>query len=424
MSEREHPVHCSQCGSIVDARENFCGMCGARVSPDAAEAAPTQQIPTQAPAPAAATAPSRNRVVLMVVAFGLALVLVLSLGSVAALNLLQGETESSKPAANQEEAAVGATDTTQPEKSEEATARKTTDDKGNGSEEQVAQPKEGDTKKEKPQPEKVSGPAPGYNLIQTSDGSLSAEVPPSWGVETGEDSEKEGGPGTWSYYVGEYLYSSITTAPSLEVWYSGEQGSSGAYFVAARVLAQYSDYEIIHSLFNASKAETCAEEGPYKDYDRPPLSGKLQTWYGCGDDGATVYDLVAYPEGRECVVALNARISDEADREAIEHLVNTLEVNCGRVTSEPLSSPSASASPQAADSPEAESSPSASTESPSSASTSASSQRQPAGPAYNFIEVPRGTPPCPLGLDEVRATYGPNVTCGEGGGYVPDTGGG
>ena len=36
------------------------------------------------------------------------------------------------------------------------------------------------------------------------------------------------------------------------------------------------------------------------------------------------------------MVALNARISDEAEREDIEHLVNTIGVDCGRVTSEAL----------------------------------------------------------------------------------------
>jgi hypothetical protein len=33
-------------------------------------------------------------------------------------------------------------------------------------------------------------------------------------------------------------------------------------------------------------------------------------------EDATIYTLAAYPEGRECVVALSARVSDEADREA------------------------------------------------------------------------------------------------------------
>lgn len=59
--------------------------------------------------------------------------------------------------------------------------------------------------------------------------------------------------------------------------------------MAAREPAQYSDYELTNSLFNAGKTATCAEEGPYEDYDCEPLAGKLQTWYGCGEDGATVY---------------------------------------------------------------------------------------------------------------------------------------
>ena len=127
----------------------------------------------------------------------------------------------------------------------------------------------------------------------STDGGLSAEVPPSWGIETGEDSEKAGtGPGSWSYFAGEYLLSSVTTAPSLEAWYSGN-GASGAYFVASEVLAGYSDYELTNTLFNANKAETCTEVGPYDDYERGPYSGKLQTWYGCGQDGATIYALAA-----------------------------------------------------------------------------------------------------------------------------------
>jgi hypothetical protein len=110
-------------------------------------------------------------------------------------------------------------------------------------------------------------------------------------------------------------------------------------------------------------------------------------------------------------ILVDARVSEEADREAVEHLIDTFEVDCDRVSSGPLTSTApASASPAAS----AGSSPSA--------SASAGAQGQPAGPAYDFIVVPRDTPPCPLGLDRVRAIYGPNVTCGEGGGYVPATG--
>ena len=144
--------------------------------------------------------------------------------------------------------------------------------------------------------------------------------------------------------------------------------------MASRTLAQYSDYELTHSFFNANKDENCAEAGPYDDYERGPLSGKLQTWYGCGSDGATTYALAAYPEGRECVVALSARIHEDADREAIEHLVDTVEVDCGRVTSGPLPASSASASPSASLEP-----PSASREASASASAYASAEAQAGG---------------------------------------------
>jgi hypothetical protein len=34
MSERNRPVYCTICGSIVQPRDNFCGVCGARVTSD------------------------------------------------------------------------------------------------------------------------------------------------------------------------------------------------------------------------------------------------------------------------------------------------------------------------------------------------------------------------------------------------------
>ncbi len=351
MTERDRPVYCTQCGSIVYPEDNFCGACGTRVSPNAPDAAPAQHIPRQVPPPPSAAPPGRTVTPLTAFGIGIILLMVLGVGSVAALNLLRGGDETPE--------AAGVAGTAQPEKTEEATAPKAAaTDQGNDAGKQT-ELKQDAAKKEEPPPEEASGPSPGYNLVETPDGSLSTEVPQSWGVETAEDSEKEAGPNTWSYHAGEYLPSSITTAPSLQVWYKGEEGSSGAYLVASRTLAQYSDYELTHSFFNAGKDESCAEAGPYDDYGRVPLSGKLQTWYGCGPDGATTYTLAAYPEGRECVVALSARIHDEADREAIEHLVNTVEVDCGRVTSGPLPAPSssASASASATASPEAISAP-------------------------------------------------------------------
>ena len=46
--------------------------------------------------------------------------------------------------------------------------------------------------------------------------------------------------------------------------------------MALTSLSQYSDYELTHDFFNASKDEACAEAGPHEDFERGSLSGKLQ----------------------------------------------------------------------------------------------------------------------------------------------------
>jgi hypothetical protein len=175
-------------------------------------------------------------------------------------------------------------------------------------------------------------PAPGYNLIQDPAGGLTVEVPPSWGVDTGEDSEYPSGvpSKSWSTFVDEVIPSSITTAPSLDAWYS--EPATGAYIVASRTLAQnYSDDELIYTGLFSDLVEYC-EEGSSEEFRRSSLSGKMQTWYSCRGLGITNVMVAAAPEGRECVVVLQARIVDETNQEAVQHILNTFNVDCNRVS--------------------------------------------------------------------------------------------
>ena len=366
MVERDRPVYCTRCGSIVYPEDSFCGVCGASVPPNSPDAIPTQQVPRQVPPPPAAPVPGRNMTLLLVVGIGVLMALLLGVGWFAAWSLLRSQVAPT--------GASGAAGTTQPEERTEHATAQTPNDEGSETQKKP-QPQQDDAqKKEEPPPEDASGPAPGYNLVQSPDEGLSVEVPSSWGVETGENSEKEGGPNSWSYQAGEYLTSSITAAPNLDAWYGG--GTSGAYMVASKTLTQYTDFELTHSLLYANKAENCTM-GSSKDYDRSPYSGKMQTWYDCGVDGATTYTVAARPEGGGCGVVFDARVSNEADRKAIEHLVSTFEVDCRRVSSGPLPASSASAAPSGA------ASSAASPESSASASGEASAGACPPGSMQN-----------------------------------------
>jgi hypothetical protein len=92
MAERDRPVCCTRCGSIVSAGDNFCGVCGARVTPDAQDAAPTREIPTQVYPPPSVSSHRGNRTLAVVLGIGALLVAVLAVGAIVGLNLLGGET--------------------------------------------------------------------------------------------------------------------------------------------------------------------------------------------------------------------------------------------------------------------------------------------------------------------------------------------
>src|SRR5215217_8103514 len=266
MTERDRPVYCTQCGSIVYPEDNFCGVCGARVPPNAPDAVPTQQVPRQVLPPPAALVPGRNMTPLMVIGIGVLVALLLGVGWFAAWSLLRSQV--AQPEAS------GAAGTTQPEERTEETTAQTPNDEVGDAQKKLQPKQDSIQKKEEPRPKDVSGPAPGYNLIQSPDGGLSVEVPTSWGVETGENSEKEGGPNSWSYQAGEYLTSSITTAPNLDAWYSG--GTSGAYMVASKALTQYTDYELTHSLFSTPTRQTTARLVPTRTITVNPTRARYR----------------------------------------------------------------------------------------------------------------------------------------------------
>jgi hypothetical protein len=179
------------------------------------------------------------------------------------------------------------------------------------------------------------------------------DVPADWEAETGEASEGGGGAGSWSYYAGEYITSSITAARSLDAWKGLAEGPTpGVYAVASRALAQdYTDEELIYDGLLANKAGKCTE-GPYRVFERGPYSIKMQEWRACGKNDNTSLVVAAAPQGRGCVVVMDVILAAQSDEVAAEHLLDTFEVDCGAlpapapaatVPASPPSSPGSSA---------------------------------------------------------------------------------
>jgi hypothetical protein len=92
MDEENRPVYCPRCGSIAQAGDRFCGVCGATISPDAQDAAPTQEIPTVVQPPPSVPVRRGNRTLAVVIGLGALLFSMLAIGAIVGFDLLGGET--------------------------------------------------------------------------------------------------------------------------------------------------------------------------------------------------------------------------------------------------------------------------------------------------------------------------------------------
>lgn len=76
------------------------------------------------------------------------------------------------------------------------------------------------------------------------------------------------------------------------------------------------------------KADKCVE-GYYEQFERGPYSLKMQEWRACGQNDITSLVVAASREGSECVVALDVILAAQSDEQAAEHILDSLEVDCG-----------------------------------------------------------------------------------------------
>jgi hypothetical protein len=128
---------------------------------------------------------------------------------------------------------------------------------------------------------------------------------------------------------GEEITTSITAAPDLTAWHNS--WGTGTYLVASTTLARYSDDELLASGPNSAGFSEYCEPGTSQDFYRPPYSGKTQSWYNCGGTYTTFHMGVVAPESRDCVVLLQIATASEADTQAMEHILDTFDADCGGI---------------------------------------------------------------------------------------------
>ena len=167
-------------------------------------------------------------------------------------------------------------------------------------------------------------PAPGYALIEHDSGNLSVEVPSDWDERlTGFDGMF---PTSGDVSPGEGVGPALTASTDLNAWVDGDH-VPGTYIVASRELAQkYTVDQLVNSGFNDYSGR--CEASAVQDFDHHRYSGKVQAWT-CGGTSVTIYTLAAMLKSGECVVVLQVLTYSEAHRKAAEHVMDTVDADCG-----------------------------------------------------------------------------------------------
>jgi Domain of unknown function (DUF4352) len=96
--------------------DNFCGVCGARVSPSALESAPTRQMPTPSYAPPRASGSGTSRALPLILGLAAVLLVLIGIGAIVGFALVSGgDTRAPQSSANEPAPAEGREPTQQEE---------------------------------------------------------------------------------------------------------------------------------------------------------------------------------------------------------------------------------------------------------------------------------------------------------------------
>ncbi len=152
----------------------------------------------------------------------------------------------------------------------------------------------------------------GYTTVTDDSEALQMDVPTEWSAVNG---------GAWDF-EGKTVGKAITASADLDA-YTNTWGEPGAFFGASSSLIE--SYSVDSLLDYYDWSGECEIDGRY-DYQDELYKGKYDLWVNCGDEGATYIVLAAVPENQEYITLVNIQVTNDADLDAADQILNTFEV--------------------------------------------------------------------------------------------------
>lgn len=167
----------------------------------------------------------------------------------------------------------------------------------------------------------TSGPggsaAPAYDYVTLTDDAdaIQFEVPTVWDDTDGR---------SWVFDE-ETVGSALSAAPNYDDFLN-TYDTPGVFFGASQVLAERFTVDSLLDRFKGNNDELdCTYQGR-DTYEDALYTGQYDYYSDCGDIGSTIIDLVAEPEDQSFLMWLNIQVVDDADLEALDHLLNSFQV--------------------------------------------------------------------------------------------------
>jgi serine protease Do len=152
----------------------------------------------------------------------------------------------------------------------------------------------------------------GYTTVTDDSGALQMDVPTEWSAVNGAG---------WTF-DGETVGRAITASADLDA-YANTWGEPGAFFGASSSLVQ--SYSVDDLLDYYNWTGECEKDARY-DYQDELYTGKYDLWVNCGEEGSSFLVLAAVPENQEFITLVNILITNDADLEAADQILNTFQV--------------------------------------------------------------------------------------------------